>query len=293
MSFFKKHYQKIKISSPVYHFVLGSGFSPVLDKIKNLDMFQHWEEREGFSFAEVPDLPSPSVKSHAGLYRFFVYKATGMAVSFQCGRIHAYEGYTASVVAEPVLQVFLAGTKNFILSNISGGLKKEHTPGTVIAVKDHVNMTGLSPLIGPEIKDNSGKTIGPRFPDMSNIYELDIREQISKELIKLGLCVTRGVYVGLLGPELETPAQIEWLNRSSKSLFDAVGMSTVLEAIALKQAGANLGAFSLIANPAAAVDPQQKELSLDEMFKVVDPYVFKILQAFFHYSEKQLSVMKS
>ena len=290
MSFLEEHYRNLKISPPDYHFVLGSGFSPVLDKIKELDMFRNWEEREAFPFSGIPKLPNPSVDSHVGLYRFFVYKSTGKAVSFQCGRIHAYEGYSASVVAEPVLQILSAGTKNFILSNISGGLKKEHTPGTVIALKDHVNMTGLSPLVGPEKRSSSGKKIGPRFPDMSKLYDSDIREQISKELIQLGICVTQGVYVGLLGPELETPAQIEWLNTSSKDLFDAVGMSTVLEAIALKQGGANLGAFSLISNPAAGLDSHHKELSFEEMFKLIDPYVFKILQAFFAYSEKKLKI---
>ena len=288
MSFLEKHYKDIKINPPVYHFVLGSGFSPALEKIKEGDVFKHWEEQKTFSFSEIPGLPSPSVDSHIGLYRFFVHKATGQSVSFQCGRIHAYEGHSASVVVEPLRQVFLAGTKNFILSNISGGMKKEHTPGTVIALKDHVNMTGFSPLVGPEKQTRSGKKIGTRFPDMSQVYDPDIREQISRELIQLGICVTQGVYVGLLGPELETPSQIEWLNSSSKGLFDAVGMSTVLEAIALKQLGAKLGAFSLISNPASGVDPHHKELSFDEMFKVINPYVLKIVQAFFIYSERKL-----
>ena len=290
MSFLEEHYRSIEINSPVFHFVLGSGFSPVLDKIKELDIFKNWEEREAFPFSGIPELPNPSVDSHVGLYRFFVHKVTGKAVSFQCGRIHAYEGYSASVVVEPVLQILSAGTKNFVLSNIAGGLKREHTPGTVITLKDHVNMTGLSPLVGPEKKNSSGRKIGPRFPDMSKLYDSDIREEISRELIHLGVCVTQGVYVGLLGPELETPSQIEWLNMSSKGLFDAVGMSTVLEAIALKQAGANLGAFSLISNPAAGMDPHYKELSFDEMFKVIDPYILKILQAFFLYSEKKLKI---
>ena len=186
------------------------------------------------------------------------------------------------------MQMRLAGTKHFVLSNISGGLKKEHTPGTVIALKDHVNMTGSSPLTGPEKTNRLGKKLGHRFPDMLQVYNSDMREQISKELMKLELRVTPGVYVGLSGPELETPAQIKWLNTSSKSLFDAVGMSTVLEAIALKQAGAELGAFSLISNPAAGVDPYYKELSFKEMCQVIEPHVFKILQAFFYYAEKKL-----
>ena len=104
--------------------MLGSGFSSSLDSIKNFDFFKHWEEREAFSFNDVPGLSSPSVQSHAGLYRFFVYKATGLAISFQCGRLHLYEGHSAEAVVEPVMRVLLAGTKNFVLSNLSGGLKK-------------------------------------------------------------------------------------------------------------------------------------------------------------------------
>ena len=285
MSFFEEHYKKIGIRSPVCHFVLGSGFSSGLDKLKELDLLKSWEEREGFSFASVPGFPAPSVRSHAGFYRFFVHKAKGQALSFQCGRLHLYEGHSPATVAEPVLQVLLAGTKNFVLSNISGGLKKEHSPGTVIALKDHVNMTGLSPLTGPEKTDSLGKKRGHRFPDMTRVYDLEMREQISKELINLGLRLIQGVYVGLAGPELETPAQIEWLNTSSGALFDAVGMSTVLEAIALRQAGARLGAFSLISNPAAGIDPHYKELSFKEMCERIEPHVFKILQGFFLYGE--------
>ena len=288
ISFFEKHYKKIGIPPPVCHFVLGSGFSSHLDKVKELDLFKNWEEPEGFSFSDVPGLPPPSVRSHEGLYRFFVYKATGLAVSFQCGRLHLYEGHSADIVVEPVMRILLAGTKHFVLSNISGGLKKEHTPGTVIALKDHVNMTGSSPLIGPEKTNRLGKKLGHRFPDMSQVYDPDMREQISKELMKRELRITPGVYVGLSGPELETPAQIKWLNTSSKSLFDAVGLSTVLEAIALKQAGAELGAFSLISNPAAGVDPYYKELSFKKMCQMIEPYVVKILQAFFYYSEKRV-----
>ena len=286
MSFFEKHYKKIGIDPPVCHFVLGSGFSSHLDQIKKLDLFQNWREGDSFYFGDAPGIPAPSVRSHSGFYRFFVHKANGKAISFQCGRLHLYEGHSANTVAEPVLRILLAGTKKFVLTNISGGLKKEHTPGTVVALKDHVNMTGLSPLTGPEKTDSTGKKLGHRFPDMSQVYDSHIKEQISKEMMKLGLRLVSGIYVGLSGPELETPAQIEWLNRSSKGLFDAVGMSTVLEAIALKQAGAKLGGFSLISNPAAGADLNYKELPFKEMCAMIEPYVFKMLQSFFYYSEK-------
>ena len=285
MSFFENYYKKINISPPLCHFVLGSGFSSSLDKIKKLDSFNNWEERQICSFSDVPQLPSPTVKSHAGLYRFFVHKKSNKCISFQCGRLHLYEGHSAQTVVEPVIQILLAGTKHFVLSNISGGLKKEHTVGTVIALSDHVNFTGTSPLIGKEKTTPEGKKLGHRFPDMSRIYDLETREKISKELLKLKVRVSPGVYVGLCGPELESPAQIEWLNRSSKALFDAVGMSTVLEAIALKQAGAKLAGFSLISTPACGIDPNYSELSFSQMISNIEEPILKILQAYFNYSE--------
>ena len=290
MSFFESYYKQINISPPVLHFVLGSGFSPSLDKIKKMDSFKNWEEKKSCSFSAVPQLPSPTIKSHAGLYRFFVHKESKKAISFQCGRLHLYEGHSAQTVAEPVMQVLLAGTKRFILSNISGGLKKEHTVGTVIALTDHVNFTGTSPLIGLEKTNPQGKKLGHRFPDMSQVYDSQIREKISAELLRLQIRVSPGVYAGLCGPELETPAQIEWLNRSSKGLFDAVGMSTVLEAIALKQAGAKLAGFSVIANPACGIDPNYQELSFAQMISNIEEPILKVLQAYFHYSENCLGI---
>lgn len=285
MLFFEDYYKKINISHPLLHFVLGSGFSSSLDKIKELELFKNWEERKACLFSEVPQLPSPTVKSHAGFYRFFVHKQSNQSISFQCGRLHLYEGHSAQTVAEPVMQILLAGTKRFVLSNISGGLKKEHTVGTVIALKDHVNFTGVSPLIGPEKTTPQGKKLGHRFPDMSQVYDPEMREKISSELLKLKIRVSPGVYAGLCGPELETPAQIQWLNTSSKGLFDAVGMSTVLEAIALKQAGAKLAGFSVIANPACGIDPNYTELSFSQMLSNIEEPILKTLQAYFQYSE--------
>lgn len=288
MSFFENYYKKINISTPLCHFVLGSGFSHCLDKVKELDLFDNWEEQKACSFSDVPHLPSPTIKSHEGRYRFFVHKKTTQSISFQCGRLHLYEGHSAQTVAEPVMQILLAGTKSFVLNNISGGLKKEHTVGTVIAMKDHVNFTGASPLIGPEKTNSQGKKLGHRFPDMSRVYDSKTREQISTELLKLKVRVSSGVYVGLCGPELETPTQIEWLKNSSNDLFDAVGMSTVLESIALKQAGAKLAGFSLISNPACGIDSNYPELSFSQMIKNIQDPILKILQAYFTYSENYL-----
>ena len=287
MSFFKKYYKNINIQRPHYHFVLGSGFSDLLNQVKSCDFFQNWEEKESCPFTDVPGVAAPSVDSHKGVYRFFVHKTSSLSVCLQCGRLHLYEGHSAEQAVSPVLQIRQAGTEYFILSNISGSLKKEHSPGTVIALKDHVNMTGQSPLLGPEKIDEKGQKTGPRFPEMTEIYDSNLRERISSELLNAGVRVNAGVYVAVLGPELESPAQIEWLNRSSGSLFDVVGMSTALEAVALKHSGAKVGGFSLVSNFAAGLEPQSKELSFEEMQKNIAPSALKILQAFFLFSEKQ------
>ena len=141
--------------------MLGSGLSPCLDRVKELECFKAWKERgKGFPFSDIEGLPKTSVRSHPGIYRFFTLKGgkPRSAVSFQCGRLHLYEGHSAITVAEPVMGLRLAGTKKFVLSNIAGSLQKELSPGTVITLRDHINMTGQSPLIGPERLNSEGKS---------------------------------------------------------------------------------------------------------------------------------------
>ncbi|MBC6415536.1 MAG: purine-nucleoside phosphorylase [Bdellovibrionales bacterium] len=288
MSFFKKYYDQIKIKAPVCHFVLGSGFSSVLDKVKEKRFFKNWEEKKACVFKDIPNFPLTTVKSHPGVYRFFTHKASQKSISFQCGRLHLYEGHSPETVVKPVMSLLLSGTKQFVLSNISGALKKEYRVGHILALKDHVNFTGLSPLTGPEKTTDSGQKIGHRFPDMSQIYSKEITEKISKELLNMNCQIHSGIYVGVQGPELETPAYIKWLNTSSQGLFDVVGMSTVLESIALRQGGAKLAAFSVISNPAAGLDPNYKELTFSKMFLGIEDSLLKLLEAYFIYSQKHL-----
>ena len=286
MPFFKNYYKELGIEPPLCHFVLGSGFSPILDKIKTFDFFKDWEEKQACPFKNVPGLPQTTVKSHTGLYRFFLHKKTGKSISFQAGRLHLYEGHSPETVIQPIMSVLSAGTNQFILSNISGALKKEYPIGHILALKDHVNFTGLSPLTGPEKTKPNGKKIGHRFPDMTHTYSKKLTEQITTQLLNLKCSCSKGVYVGVQGPELETPAYIQWLNTSSGGLFDMVGMSTVLESIAIKQAGAELAAFSVISNPAAGVDPNYKELKFNTMLTSLESSILKLLKAFFLYAEQ-------
>ena len=281
--FLTQYYKKIGIQPPLYHFVLGSGFSEALEKLKGL---KNWDEKASCFFKDIPGLPAPTVKSHSGLFRFFVHKRSKKVMSFQCGRLHLYEGHSAQTVVQPVMEIALAGTKQFVLSNISGGLKKLYPVGSIFALKDQVNFTGLSPLTGPEKTTPKGKKIGHRFPDMTRVYCQKINDKICEELEKLSVETRKGVYVGVQGPELETPAYIRWLKSSSNGDFDLVGMSTVLEAIALKQAGAKLGGFSIVSNPASGVDENYKEIPFAEMCKNIEVSVIKLLEAYVSYSEK-------
>ena len=262
MSLFQRHYKKIKIQPPVCHFVLGSGYSSLVDEVIESKVFKNWKERDALSFKKA-GLPTPRILSHQGRFRYFLHQPTGSSIVLQCGRLHAYEGHDASIVAQPVIQSRLSGCKKFVISNLAGSLKPEHEVGSVVALTDHLNRTGRSPLVGLSLlkkQDLKKEDNKDPFPNMNAAYDLALRESITKEMVAVGLKVQAGTYVGVLGPELETPLEIAWLNRSSAGLFDAVGMSTVLEVIALKYLGACVAGFSLISNPAAGLGQKGEEL---------------------------------
>ncbi len=288
MSVFQKHYQRFGFHPPELHFVLGSGYSGFAAAESWL---QGWSALPGLSFQNA-GIPQPSSPSHKGEYCYFQHKKSLRTIALQRGRLHGYEGHSPRAAVQTVIQPFLAGTRAFILTNMAGGMKKSLSPGSVIALTDHVNKTGQSPLSGKLPIDAAGRPLGPKFPDLSAVYDQSLREQITREMKALGLKVRQGVYIGLPGPELETPAEIEWLSRSSGGLFDAVGMSTVWEAIALKQAGAKVCGFSLISNPAAGIDPGAGGLTSEAMLSVAEPFAAKMIEAFFKYSEKRFLAAK-
>ncbi|MGI9549325.1 MAG: purine-nucleoside phosphorylase, partial [Bdellovibrionales bacterium] len=235
MSPFQRHYKKIKIQPPVCHFVLGSGYSSLVDEVIESKVFKNWEERDALSFKKA-GLATPRILSHQGRFRYFLHK-TGSSIVLQCGRLHAYEGHDVSTVVQPVIQSLLSGCKKFVISNLAGSLKKEHQVGSVVALTDHLNRTGRSPLVGLSLlkkQDLKKEDSKDPFPNMNAAYDAALRKSITQEMLAVGLKVQAGTYVGVLGPELETPLEIAWLNKSSEGLFDAVGMSTVLEVIALK-----------------------------------------------------------
>ena len=283
MSYLKSEYTKNNISIPQFHFVLGSGISPALDLLRK-KISANWEEVFSISFESVPHLKTPTAETHQGLFRYFVHKETKQSLCFQCGRLHGYEGLTPQEVIRPVGESFLAGTRNFILTNIGGGLKKEFPIGTVIAMKDHINFTGSNPLVGPNPTDPNGKPLGPRFPDMTELYNKEMRLKITKELCSQELRVEEGIYVGVLGPHLETPAEVNLFSEWGGSV---VGMSTVWEAIALKHRGATVNGFSMISNLGSGLQEEGVELTSEDMLNSVKTYGEKMLRAFFNFCEKE------
>lgn len=228
------------IAVPHFHIVLGSGFGSALDGLP-------WKLEAELSFSEIPGFPKSTVPDHAGKYRFYSHQ--GKIVCFQMGRIHGYEGHSPRIVASTVMAGRLAGVKNFLLTNASGGLLASHRPGDIMLIRDQVNLTGQNPLVG-ENPSFQKKELGPRFPDMNSLYDANWRRLLKQQAEKAGLRVSEGVYLGVLGPSFETPAEVQLFATWG---MGAVGMSTVWEAIALKHSGARLAGISLISNLAAGM----------------------------------------
>jgi purine-nucleoside phosphorylase len=228
------------LAIPEMHIVLGSGFGAALDSIS-------WKMEAELSFQEIEGFPSSTVPDHAGKFRFYSHQ--GKVYCFQMGRIHGYEGHSPKMVASTVMAGRLAGVKKFLLTNAAGGLSAAHHPGDIMLIRDQVNLTGQNPLVG-ENPTFEKKELGTRFPDMGSLYDPTWRAKLKKHCGDQGLRVHEGVYLGVLGPSFETPAEVQLFSSWG---MGTVGMSTVWEAIALKHSGAKLAGISLISNLAAGM----------------------------------------
>lgn len=222
--------------------VLGSGLKSFADVLEN---------RVEIPFGDVPDWPRPKVEGHGGSVVFG--DVSGVRVACLTGRVHLYEGWAPIEVVRCVRTLRRMGIPKFLLTNAAGGIGAELAAGDLMVLTDHLNMTGQSPLIG-----GHDPGFGPRFPDMSSVYSPQLRDQ----LVDCGASLRRGVYAGLLGPSYETPAEVRMLRTLGA---DAVGMSTVHEAIALRAMGAEVCGMSLISNLAAGISDQP--LSHDEVME--------------------------
>jgi len=209
--------------------ILGTGLGGLAEKIS---------VSEALSYEEIPPFPRSTVEGHAG--RFLFGRLGGKEVAVMQGRVHAYEGHAANRITLPVRVMKRLGVEVLIVSNAAGGLDPLFTPGDVMVISDHINLTGQNPLTGPNLE-----CFGPRFPDMSAAYDRQLIQFAEEAAREEKITLRKGVYVGVTGPNLETPAETRFLRMIGA---DAVGMSTVLEVIAGVHCGLRILGLSAISN---------------------------------------------
>jgi purine-nucleoside phosphorylase len=197
-------------------------------------------------YETLPHWPASRVIGHEG--RLVVGRSQGRLVAALAGRCHAYEGHDLGTVVFAVRVMGLLGVKTLLLTNAAGGINTGFSAGALMVIDDHINLTGLNPLVGP-----NDDRFGPRFPDMSRVYSERLRRIADEAGKAIDLLLPHGIYVALLGPSYETPAEIRYLRTIGA---DAVGMSTVPEAIAARHMGMEVLGISCISNMAAGVLPQ-------------------------------------
>lgn len=218
--------------APEVGIVLGSGLGGLADDL---------EDPVAIPFAELPGWPAATAPGHAG--RLLLGRLGGRPVVMLQGRFHLYEGNDPGLVIQPVLLFGALGARIVVLTNAAGGLDPSFGPGTLMVMTDHINLTGRSPLMGPNSDD-----LGPRFADLTDAWSPRLRRQLHAAAVAEGVDVREGVYVGLTGPTYETPAEVRMLAGLGG---DAVGMSTVLECIAARWIGLEVCGVSLVTNAGA------------------------------------------
>ena len=227
--------------------VLGSGLG---------DFASQLGDAIAIPYADIPNWPSTAVVGHAGTLTIGTLK--DRTVAALGGRVHFYEGHDMRVVTFATRVLATLGIRRLILTNAAGGINLAFKPGTLMVMDDHINLLGTNPLIGP-----NDERFGPRFPDMSEVYSTRLRGFADRAAHDIGLTLAHGVYVALHGPSYETPAEIRYLRKIGA---DAVGMSTVPEAIVARHMGMEVLGISCITNAAAGVLPQP--LVHDEVMEV-------------------------
>ena len=191
-----------------------------------------------FDYRDLPHFPATTVTGHAG--RLVIGRLAGRHLMAFKGRFHLYEGYTPIEVTFPVRVMQALGVRCLIVTNAAGGLNPDFVPGDIMVIGDHINLTGANPLAGP-----NEESWGPRFPDMSRAYDPDLAQAARGAADAAGIRLRQGVYTGLRGPSLETPAEVRFLKIIGT---DAVGFSTVMEVIAGVHAGMRVLGLAIITN---------------------------------------------
>jgi purine-nucleoside phosphorylase len=214
--------------------VLGSGLGGFADSLTDATRVP---------YTEIPSFPRSTAIGHAG--RMVIGKAGSVAVAAMQGRVHLYEGYSAQEITFPIRVFARMGIRAVILTNAAGGINLTYSQGALVLIRDHINLQGANPLVGP-----NDDRFGVRFPDMTHAYAREYRTMAREEAARLKITLQEGVYAGLLGPSYETPAEIEYLRRIGT---DLVGMSTVAEVIAARHMQMKVLAISCVTNMAAGI----------------------------------------
>jgi len=221
--------------TPRVAIVLGSGLGGLADCVS---------KPTRIPYADIPGFPAPGVAGHKG--ELVAGTLEGVPVVMQSGRFHLYEGHPVETTALPVRVFARLGVRTLVVTNAAGGIRSTFYPGTLMLIADHVNLMFRNPLIGPALEGEE------RFPDMSDPYDRELRRVARDVARERQIALDEGVYVGLLGPSYETPAEIRMLQRFG---VDAVGMSTVPEVIVARARGIRCLGFSTITNLAAGISP--------------------------------------
>ncbi len=219
---------------PEFGLVLGSGLGVLADDI---------EDQVTIAYEQIPHFPISTVSGHEG--KLVIGTLAGQKVIAMQGRFHFYEGYSMPEVTFPIHVMRALGIHTIFLTNAAGGVNDEFNPGDLMVIRDHINQTGTNPLIGP-----NNDTIGPRFPDLSEVYSKESIEHVLNSAEELSIPIKTGVYVGNTGPSYETPAEVNMIRMIGG---DAVGMSTVAEAIVARYIGLRIVGISCITNMAAGM----------------------------------------
>ena len=241
---------------PEIGLILGSGLGSLADSIEN---------PEFYNYSDIPNFPTSTVEGHAG--RLVIGTLGGKQVVAMQGRSHYYEGYSMEKITFPVRVMKLLGVSKLIVTNACGAVNQDFNAGDLMVITDHINFSGSNPLFGHNLDE-----FGPRFPDMSEAYNLELRNKVLNVGKELGLDLKQGVYVMFSGPTYETPAEV----RMAKIMGgDAVGMSTVPEVIVANHSGIKTVGISCLTNMAAGIldQPLNHEEVIETSARVKNDFI--------------------
>jgi len=246
--------------APQVAIILGSGLGALAGEVRADAVVP---------YAEIPGFPRSTVEGHAG--NLLVGRLEGRAVAVMQGRAHFYEGYSLADVVFPVRVIRALGARVLLVSNAAGGINRLWSSGDLMIITDHINFMGSNPLMGPNDPD-----LGPRFPDMSQAYDPDLIALAERAALAEGIAIRKGVYAGVHGPSYETPAELRMLRGWGA---DAVGMSTVPEAIAARHMGMRVLGITAITD--MATGEQIKTVTHEDVMAVareIEPKFIRVVK---------------